>query len=148
MPQPLALIVILGIGASALSIANQPNPDAELLAANRRYDTALVTADAAALTAIYRPDFVYIGPEGVVRDKPTQIAALVSGTVDLLEGRSDSVAVRRYGDSAILTGRFTGRVRTPDGEYAFREIYSTTWVRRAGAWQLALEHGTVIRTPH
>jgi hypothetical protein len=29
-------------------------------------------------------------------------------------------------------------------EFAFRERYSTVWVRREDAWRLVLEHGSVV----
>ena len=113
--------------------------------ANHRYDVALVAADTLALDALYLPEFTYFGPGGVVRNKTEQIQALASGTVDVIAGRSDEVTIRIYGDIAILTGRFTGRVRVPGDEFSFHERYSTVWLHDGDVWRLVLEHGTVIK---
>ena len=118
--------------------------DAALHEVNRRYDKALVEADAAALRKIYAAEFTYIGPNAVVRDKDEQIHALTSGKVDVLAGRSDDVAMRIYGASAVVTGRFIGRARVSGKTFWFRERYSTFWHYSDGAWRLVLEHGTVV----
>lgn len=129
----------------ANALASGGDSDKDLLEANRRYEQAIVAADTSVLDAMYLPEFTYIGPGGFVRDKTQQIQSLASGAVDVLEGRSDEVSARIYGDTAILTGRFTGRARVSDDEFSFRERYSTVWIRRDGIWRLALEHGTVIK---
>jgi ketosteroid isomerase-like protein len=113
--------------------------------ANHRYDVALVAADTFALDALYLPEFTYMGPGGIVRNKTEQIQSLASGTVDVIAGRSDEVTVRIYGDTAILTGRFTGRVRVPGDEFSFHERYSSVWFHHGNVWRLVLEHGTVIK---
>lgn len=138
-----ALVVVAGCSA----VSPRDDADAALLRTNLEYDAALVAGDAGALERLYAEDFVYLGPGAVVRDKRAQIAAFADGTIDLLEGRSDDVAVRRYGDTAVMTGRFTGRVLDRGREYAFKERYSAVWVLDDGRWRLVLEHGTVVPDP-
>jgi ketosteroid isomerase-like protein len=126
-----------------------PSPDAQraaLAEANRRYDEALLDADGDALEDLYADEFRYFGPNDVVRDKSTQIAVLTSGAVDLIEGRSSEVDIRIYGVSAVVTGRFAGRVRVDGREFSFTERYSTVWVNRQERWRLVLEHGSVVET--
>ncbi|WP_440223827.1 nuclear transport factor 2 family protein [Dokdonella sp. MW10] len=137
------LLVLLAPLANVL--ASDGDSEKDLLEANSSYERAIVAADTSVLDALYLPEFTYIGPGGVVRDKARQIQSLASGAVDVLEGKSDEVSVRIYGDTAILTGRFTGRARVSDDEFSFHERYSTVWIRRDGVWRLALEHGTVIK---
>ncbi len=137
------LLVLLAPLANVLASGGDSEKD--LLETNGRYERAIVAADTSVLDALYLPEFAYIGPGGVVRDKAEQIRSLASGAVDVLEGRSDDVSVRIYGDTAILTGRFTGRARVSDDEFSFHERYSTVWIRDGSVWRLALEHGTVIK---
>lgn len=117
---------------------------AELLALNETYDAALEAGDPVVLAKLYADEFEYIGPGAIVRNRQQQIDAFATGAIDLLEGRSDDVKVRQYGDTAVLTGRFRGRVRSAAQEYSFVERYSSVWVREGGQWLMVLEHGTVV----
>jgi ketosteroid isomerase-like protein len=121
-----------------------PDATAELLALNEMYDAALEAGDPVMLAKLYADEFEYIGPGAIVRNRQQQIDAFATGAIDLLEGRSDDVKVRQYGDTAVLTGRFRGRVRVSSQEYSFVERYSSVWVREGGQWQMVLEHGTVV----
>lgn len=139
-------LILLSLSVLAPNaLASERNPENDLRDANYRYDLALVAADASALDALYLPEFTYIGPGGVVRNKTEQIQSLASESVDIIEGKSDQISITIYGDTAILTGRFTGRVRAQGEEFSFYERYSTVWINRGNGWRLALEHGTVIK---
>ena len=135
---------LIGAGCAA---PTREDGATSLLALNAAYDRALVDADSVALDSLYHPDFIYLGPGGELRARTAQIEALTSGRVDILEGRSDSLEIRTYGSTAIMLGRFSGRAQDGAERFAFRERYSTTWVREAGRWRLLLAHGTVMREP-
>jgi ketosteroid isomerase-like protein len=141
----IAILISITILASCATVTTL-EADAELRERNQQYDRALLRADSAALAELYAPEFKYIGPEAVVRTREQQIHALTSGTVDVIAGASSEVDVKRYGTTAVLTGRFQGRARTTAGEFDFHERYSTVWVHRHGAWRLVLEHGSVVKT--
>lgn len=130
--------------SGCLSQARLESQRTALENANRKYDAALLGADARALGELYADDFRYFGPNDVVRNKSSQIAALTSGAVDLIDGRSSDVDIRIYGTTAVVTGKFAGRVRVSGREFAFNEPYSTVWVRQRGEWRLVLEHGSVV----
>lgn len=143
MNSPLAVLGMLLLSGCVTDAALETRKTA-LAEANGRYDAALLAADAAALDAIYAEDFQYFGSGGVVRDKRTQIAAMTSEQVDLLEGRSSDVDIRIYGNTAVLTGKFVGRTRVAGREFGFSERYSTVWVNERARWRLVLEHGTIV----
>lgn len=144
----LVRLLASGLGILALSgCVSKPGLESqrtELVNANRKYDAALLGANARALGDLYADDFRYFGPKDVVRNKSAQIAALTSGAVDLIDGRSSEVDIRIYGTTAVVTGKFAGRVRVSGREFAFTERYSTVWVRQRGEWRLVLEHGSVV----
>jgi ketosteroid isomerase-like protein len=117
----------------------------ELLRANQDYDEALVRGDATALERIYSDEFVYTTPDGEVRDKAQQLAFTRSGDLKLEDGRSDDVRVRIYGNTAVMTGRFTARGKFRDRSIDIRERYTAVWVKRRGRWQLVAEQGNFIK---
>jgi hypothetical protein len=64
--------------------------------------------------------------------------------VDLLDARSDDVRISMLGsDSALMTGRFTGRYRYRGEERDFIERYTAVWVRNGENWRLKHEHSSI-----
>jgi ketosteroid isomerase-like protein len=60
----------------------------------------------------------------------------------------DDLAVRIYGDTAVVTGRSSPKGRTAKGEpirgqYRFLRV----WVKRGGSWQVVAFQGTRIAGP-
>ena len=139
-------VVALVLALTACSaVPSKPSRLAALIDANARYDTALVAADAAALAQLYADDFLYVTtPSDTRRNKTQQIAALTSGAVDLIEGKSSEVDARLHGDTATITGKFSGRYVASGKTVSFVERYTTTWLWNDGAWRLVLEHGGML----
>ncbi|MBA3527462.1 MAG: nuclear transport factor 2 family protein [Pseudomonadota bacterium] len=136
---------------------NQPQPDGEavrtvdsdqarreLEAANAAYDRALVAGDAAALAKVYTDDFQIIDDDAAIHGKQQQIEFMTT-KVDLLDAKADDVRVTMLGpDSALLTGRFTGRYRMDGKENDFTERYTSVWVRKHGEWKVKHEHASLL----
>lgn len=117
----------------------------ELLKANLEYDEALVRGDVTTLDRIYSDEFIYTTPDGEVRDKAQQLVFTRSGDLRLESGRSDDVRIRVYGNTAVMTGRFTARGKFKDRSIDVRERYTAVWVKRRGRWRLVAEQGNLIK---
>jgi hypothetical protein len=96
---------------------------------------ALLTADTVALSQLVADDFVEISRFGTLRTKADNMREIASGMLVLTAVRYDSLAVRIYGDVAVLQGiadnagtfrgfPFTGKIR-----------YTRVFVRREGHWR-------------
>ena len=143
-----SLFVAFALLLPATSVTLGPTSgktERELLKANQAYDEALVRGDAAALDRLYSDEFVYTTPDGEVRDKSQQLAFTRSGDLRLESGRSDDVKVRVYGNTAVMTGRFTAAGKFKDRVINIRERYTAVWVKRRGAWRLVAEQGNLIK---
>lgn len=127
--------------------ADKSAAEAELRRANRAYDRAIVTADAAALEAILADDYSYVTAEGEVRDKATQIASLTSGRLQVMSAGSEEVRVRWIGDKALMIGRFPARVTAGSRSFTINERYSALWSHQDGSWRLRHEHASLIPEP-
>lgn len=140
-----AIAALLLITASVTLGQAPRETERELLKANQVYDDALLRGDAEALDRLYSDDFVYTTPDGEVRDKAQQLAFTRSGDLRLESGRSDDVKVRVYGDTAVMTGRFTAKGKFRGRVIDIRERYTAVWVRRRGTWRLVAEQGNFIK---
>src|SRR6266536_4293474 len=96
---------------------------------------ALLKADTVALSRLVAEDFVEISRLGTLRTKADNMREIASGTLKLTAVRYDSLAVRIYGDVAVLQGiadntgtfrgfPFTGKIR-----------YTRVVVRSAVRWR-------------
>lgn len=136
--------LVLTIASIALGQTPKKNYR-ELLKANREYDEALVRGDALVLERLYSDDFIYTTPDGEVRDKAQQLAFTRTGDLRLESGQSDDVRVRVYGNTAVMTGRFTATGKFRDQRIDIRERYTAVWVKREGRWRLVAEQGNLIK---
>lgn len=119
----------------------------EILRLERELMNAIRDKNAKAIEAILYEDFVYRSPEGEVgrADFLKNIAAL-PGRILSVEGRD--LRVRRFGETAVLTGVQISVLRTDEGRelesvVAFTDIF----VRRNSRWRLALAHGVELPAP-
>src|SRR5262245_36921493 len=72
---------------------------------------AIQKSDTAFLERVYADDYIVIGTNGAVRNKAQVIADIKSGALKVESIKDDELKVRVYGDTAILTGRSTSKVK-------------------------------------
>ena len=142
-----ALLGAVALLAACQNGGGEASAESAVRAANAEYDKALIEGDAAALEQHYTDDFQIIDDDGELHDKQNQIA-FMTREVDLLNARGDEVEVTMLGpDSALVTGRFSGRYRYQGKEQDFTERYTSVWVRRDGRWQVRHEHASLVPKP-
>lgn len=92
-------------------------------------------------------DYVSINPAGVLSTREQTLARMKSGNVKLDSIDVEQEEVHDYGDVAVITGR--ERVRGSYKGQAFDHTarYSRVWIRREGAWKLALFQETPLPQP-
>ncbi|MGD9902168.1 MAG: nuclear transport factor 2 family protein [Vicinamibacterales bacterium] len=92
------------------------------------------TRNATALAAIYADDYLAIDGRGVARTKGDLLAALPTDP-EMREGRYELVAVRRWGDIAVASGRGHMVYANPDGSTRVSDYYSfNVFEKRDGRW--------------
>jgi ketosteroid isomerase-like protein len=112
----------------------------EVIRVANEWDRAMVGNDAEVIGSYIAEDWIIIGSDGSVSDKPTFLQLVQSGTLSHDEMTSEDVRVRVYGDTAVVTARGVS-----GGKYqgqAFREVErsSCVFVRQQGQWRCVLTH--------
>ena len=116
------------------------SPEVELVALAHDWDRAMVRNDVAAIGRFMADDWTIIGADGGVSDKSGFLALVASGSLSHDVMHSESIAVRVYGATAILTaygvsgGLYQGRA------FHDREISSNVFVRKGEHWRCVLTH--------
>lgn len=139
------LLVVTGLMLFAFAASAQSKAEREVLAANAAFDRAIVARDAVAYERILADDFILTGADGTVSDKKVEIAKVRSGDLTFESGKSDDVRVKVYGNTAVVTGRFTAKGKNAGRDFTFVERYTAVFVKRNGRWQMVAEQATEIR---
>ncbi len=141
-------IVTLLILVASIFASGQPARKADekaLMRLNQQYDRAIVGNDVKALDRIFHVDFIYTNPDGQTRTREQQLAFARSGDLQFESGVSDSVRIRIYGNTAVMTGRFTAKGKFKGQDLTVDERYTAVWVKTGSRWQLVAEQGNLIK---
>jgi len=117
----------------------------ELKHQNDTWNKAWLTKDVSAVQRIAAKDYMYIGPQGQVLRRADILKVVSSRSYHLVRGKWTGVSISALGlDAALVVDRFTG-----EGEYRRRRFIedhrrTAVWVRRAGRWQVRLEHCSAV----
>ena len=98
--------------------------------AESEWAEAEVKGNAPALDRILADDFIEIGSTG---KRYSKADAVNFRAVDLVSNQVDSITIRFYGDVAIAFGSEAWKKK---GGSAGRNLWTDTWVRRQGRWQI------------
>ena len=93
--------------------------------------------DRAALDRLYADDYTAIDASGVIRTKQDLLKALPTDD-EMVQGQYDLIAVRRWGNMAVATGRGNLVYRNADGSTRVSSYYSfNVFEQRDGRWLYA-----------
>lgn len=92
---------------------------------------------------LYSSEFLAINADGSKSDKQAAIEIVDAGVFPVCETvENDESHVRRFDDTAIITGR--SKWVDPDGEFTTTVRHTQTWVNDDGQWQMVGWQGTPV----
>ena len=118
--------------------------DAELLRSTERERLrALVTGDVERAKQLHTEDFQLINPLGGVLSKEQYLGGIGSGQLRYLSWEPESIAVRLYGDVAVLRYRSQLDIMVQGRHIPRQRYWHTDLYERHGAqWQVVWSHAT------
>jgi ketosteroid isomerase-like protein len=139
-------IILLLLGGQRLNLAAQAStPEDSVRAVELSRGQALLRADTAALSRMVADDFLEISRLGQLRTKADNIRDIASGTLHLTSVKYDSLAVRIYGDVAVLTGIADNTGTFRGFPFSGKIRYMRIFVRRDGRWQAVAMQQTPLQ---
>jgi ketosteroid isomerase-like protein len=140
----VAVLFTLVAGSSATARAQVvPNPAAEdsVRALEEARGQALIRGDTVALSRMTAMEFNELTRLGTMRNRAANLRDVSSGMLHLLTVRYDSLAVRIYGDVAILQGIADNTGTMGGMPFSGKIRYTRVFVRRDGRWQaVTMQH--------
>ncbi len=120
----------------------------EIRALEAAMDEAIVKADLEAFDRLLADDFTHTNQSGKFRTKAQWLANHKPGKSSYDAFPVDDLAVRVYGDTAVVTGRSTPKGRDSKGRpIAGQFLFLRVWAKRDGRWQAVVFQGTRIAEP-
>jgi ketosteroid isomerase-like protein len=156
------LIVIAGIAATAAGSKNVDDrqdrgAESEIRELEAQLSQAVVTGDRAFFERVLAEDFTHTSHSGKFK---TRAEWMAENKFENQQGKPqagktiydafevDDLAVRIYGETAVVTGRSTPKGRNAKGEpIRGRYRFLRVWVKRSGSWQVVAFEGTRIAEP-
>jgi len=144
MRAAVTTLLVVFVCAHPAAIAAQ-SPEDSVRAAESARAQALLHADTAALSRLVADEFVEISRLGTLRTKADNIRDIGSGDLRLLSVKYDSLAVRLYGDVAVLRGIADNTGTMRGFPFAGKIRYLRIFVRRDGRWQAVAMQQTPLQ---
>jgi uncharacterized protein (TIGR02246 family) len=108
-----------------------------------RIDQAMLANDPVALGRYLRDDVTRTGPGGVTTNRAQWLAQVESAQIRYLSVRRCQTTIRRYHDTAVVTGLVDIEVMKPStGRELEHNRTLRVYVREDGAWRLAAHQAT------
>jgi Domain of unknown function (DUF4440) len=129
-------LLLIGFYCTGAVSANEgySQADAEryIKASESAWAESVSTNNSSVLKRILASDFVWV-LDGEVWNKARAIADAEAGPGDFLSDHLNYAHVRFFGDTAVVQGSETW---TRKGGRKGRFVWTDTWIRRNGAWQI------------
>jgi ketosteroid isomerase-like protein len=101
---------------------------------------SVATSDASVVKRILADDVVWV-LDGDILDKAHAVADAANGPGDFLSNHLEYAHVRFFGDTAVVQGSETW---TRTGGRAGRFVWTDTWLRRNGQWQIVASEDVTV----
>jgi len=144
------MIPHLATAAVVVLAAAAPSAEADraaILAVERDWNRAVAEKDFAALERILADDFILIWADGSVSNRTQVLANARANTWTIEPFETEEVVVRIYGDTAVVTGRFTQTASNGERRVTNSFRYTDVYRRKGATWVAVSAQATVIPKP-
>jgi ketosteroid isomerase-like protein len=120
------------------------NIEEEFRDIERGWVAAYLQGDAKLFDRIWSEGFVFTFPFGQFTDKARELANIKSGDLAFESLSTDSLKVRVYGQTAVMTGRLKIRGHYKDRDLSGQYRYINVLDRRLENWRIVSSHAAHI----
>ena len=142
----IVTIALMLLSSQASTQQAETSLGTELHETYKAWFAALDRGDGAAMDALEVDDFILVGAGGSAVEKHRPRVSDPLPVPEAPERTWSDGVIRRYGDTAILTGRITLTHETP--KWTTSMGTTAVFVRRADKWRMVSVQWTPVRLPN
>ena len=138
----MLLVTVLPVAARPVATSSLAQAERYIVESEHQWAESVATSDAAVVERILAPDLVWV-LDGEVLNKDQAVRFAKEGPGDFVSNHADYVHVRFFGaDMAVAQGSETWTKKNPARRGRF--VWTDTWVRRNGIWQIVAAEDDVV----
>src|SRR5215203_7356662 len=141
----MVTIALMLLSAQAATGQTDASLGTELHESYKAWVAALDRGDAAGMDALEVEDFILVGAAGMIMEKHRPRVSDPLPVPEAPERTWSDGVIRRYGDTAILTGRITLTHETP--KWTTSMGTTAVFVRQADKWRITSVQWRPVRLP-
>jgi ketosteroid isomerase-like protein len=149
VPSLLILLLLASVDATPQATGTTKVAESaavkEVLEMKRQYDVALMRADSGWFERAFVDDYLLILGDATTYTKSEYIRQLTSRELIWETATGQDQRVRIYGDTAVVTGRFSGKGRLNGKPFTTDERFTSVWIKRNSRWNAVSEHTVCLR---
>ncbi len=119
--------------------------DAEIRAAEKKWASAIMAKDGAALEKLLGDGLIYAHSTGIVDSKKTYIAKVTSGKQRYEGAQHQDETIKIYGTTAIVHAHMHMWGVNQNGKFDDQLMVLHTWLKTPAGWQLAAHQTTKLK---
>jgi ketosteroid isomerase-like protein len=150
MKSPIALLVAALVFSTFYSVGAQDSGTAKaeryIIESERQWAESVANGDTTVIERILAEDFVGIDPDGRLYDKAKMVSETRDAPKEFSSNHLNEVKVRFYGDAAVAQGSESW-VRRTISPLRGRFVWTDTWIRRNGKWQIVAAEDLMAPEP-
>jgi ketosteroid isomerase-like protein len=123
------------IYASRAQVSSTTEAERYIKDSERQWAESVANGDVTVVERILADDFVGVDPDGSFYGKAKEVADTRESSKEFISNHLNEVKVRFYGETAVAQGTESW-VRRTGAPLRGRYVWTDTWVRRNGKWQI------------
>lgn len=135
--------VVVCLSSVVVSQEKQSEVERYIVENERQWAESVATGNADAVERILADDFLGVDPDGKMYDKKTMVADTKNAPKYFVSNKLNEVKVRFFGDTAVAQGSESWERRTGTPKYG-RFVWTDTWIKRNGKWQIVAAEDLVV----
>jgi ketosteroid isomerase-like protein len=152
MTTPWRTMLALTMAVPLCSACNNSQEDARryIEQSEEQWAASVATSDSSVVQRILADDVVWVF-DGRILNKAQAVTDAAQGPGPFLSNRANSINIRFFGDSiAVAQGSETWTKRKDSGQTTGRFVWTDTWIRRNGQWQIVAAEDVIApsEAPH
>jgi hypothetical protein len=152
MTKPWRTMLALTMAVPLCSACNNSQEEARryIEQSEEQWAASVATADSSVVQRILADDVVWVF-DGRILNKAQAVTEAAQGPGPFLSNRANSINIRFFGDStAVAQGSETWTKRKDLAQTTGRFVWTDTWVRRNGQWQIVAAEDVIApaEAPH
>lgn len=141
----MVILTAFALAAAPSLAAPATTAESQIIEIERVWNAAVAARDPQTVDTILSQDFTFIGADGKQYGRADLLRMIGRKDIEVDPFTTEEVQVRIYGDTAVVTGRFTQVARQGGKSFTMPLRYTDVYVREGKSWKAVSAQATLIR---